>query len=189
MQNQMKFLRSYYPFNTKINGFNVEIALDSYSDIFNEYDPSPYRKKDVDPDLMNYLNECSSDIPLNYPIALQFNIPKEKFDRIEEKRVKNGFQSYYSFLSFLAFKEYKKLIRQSIWNVLVATILISLAIIIELFRSPDILLSVLSTCITIGGWVFLWQAITMFVFERNKYKNKFLSYKRFSEAIIAFHLI
>ena len=120
----MKFLRSYYPYNKKTNGFIVEIALDSYADIFNEYDPSPYRKKDLDPDLMDYLNECSTDIPLKYPIALQFNIPKNNIDRTEEKRIKDGFQSYYIFLTYLAQKDYKQLIFQSIWNIVIATILI-----------------------------------------------------------------
>ena len=78
MQNQIKFLQSYYPFNKIMNSFVVEIALNSYADIFNDFDPSPYRKKDLNPELMNYLNDCSSDIPLDYPLILQFKLPKNQ---------------------------------------------------------------------------------------------------------------
>lgn len=183
----MKFLRSYYAFSPKMNGFIVEIAVNSYADIFNEYDPSPYRKKDLDPDLTNYINECSTDIPLQYPIALQFNIPKKNIESEEEKRIKDGFQSYFAFLTYLAKKDYRQLILQSIWNIIIATFLLSLAIVLDIFHQSNFIISIFSTCITIGGWVFLWQAITMIVFERKKFKNKYLTNQRFKNCIITFN--
>ena len=169
-----------------MNSFVVEVALNSYADIFNDFDPSPYRKKDLNPELMDYLNECSSDIPLDYPLILQFKIPKNQLDAAEEKRVKDGLKAYYAFSRYEAYTNYKKLIYQSILNVLISTFLLSFSIMINFFYPGNLFLSVVEACITVGGWVFLWQAITMVVFERKSYKKRFLTFKRFNEALINF---
>lgn len=187
MQNQIKFLKSYYPFIKKMNSFVLEISLDSYAEIFNDFDPSPYRKKDLNPELVDYLDDCSADIPLKYPLILQFNVPKNHVDSDEEKRVKDGLKAYYAFGTFGAHNEYKKLIYQSILNVIIATILLSISILFEFFHPGEFFLSVIQAGITVGGWVFLWQAITMVVFERKSIKKKYLTYKRFNEAIIKFN--
>ena len=191
MQNQIAFLESYYKNDKKNNGFVIDIALDSYTDIFNEYDPSPFKKRDLNPELLDYLEDCSTDIPLKYPIVIQFNLPKENHDLMKETKIKDGFKSYYSFLSFSAEKEYKKLIIQNIYNVLISIFLLLAGLTLEFyFSNIDFLFtSILSNVIVIGGWVFMWQAITMIVFERKSYKEKYLKYKRFTKAPIKFNAI
>lgn len=191
MQNQIAFLQSYYKNDKKNNGFVIDIALDSYTDIFNEYDPSPFKKRDLNPELLDYLEDCSTDIPLKYPIVIQFNLPKEKHDLMKETKIKDGFKSYYSFLSFSAEKDYKKLIIQNIYNVLISIFLLLAGFTLEVYFSHiDFLFTtILSNIIVIGGWVFMWQAISMMAFERRSYKEKYLKYKRFTKAPIEFNAI
>ena len=186
-KNQLTFLQSYYKPSKKNNGFIIEIALDSYSDIFNDFDPSPFKRRDLNPDLFNYLEDCSTDIPLKYPIIIQFNIPKGMHLSSQEQRIKDGFKTYYSYLQFTEQNKYKTLFIQSIRNSLVAFLLLLIGLTLE-FHS-NIIISALSNVIIIGGWVFIWQAISLMVFERNKYKYKILNYKRISDAPVIFNLI
>jgi len=46
------------------NGFIMSVAIEKYVDIFNELDPAPFRKRDLDSDHRAYLEESSLDIPL-----------------------------------------------------------------------------------------------------------------------------
>lgn len=189
MQNQLKFLQSFYPYNKTMSSFVIEIALDSYADIFNEYDHSPYKKKDLDPELTNYLNECSEDIPLEYHIILQFNLPKIQANNDKEKGVTDGLKAYYEFTTYNAHNEYKKLLFQSVFNVIIATVLLSFALLIDIIYGNNFILSVFKDGITVGGWVFLWQAITMLAFERKNIKKRYLREKRFRDAFIRFNKI
>ena len=186
MQNQLTFLHSYYE-NDKKNNFIIEVSLDSYTDIFNEYDPSPFKKRDLNPDLLEYLDDCSNDIPVKYPIIIQFNIPKNIHDKSQENKIIDGFKTYYSFTSYSAKKEYNNLLIQNFKNVLIAIFLLLLGLTLE-FHSK-LLIKMLSNIIIIGGWVFLWEAITQIFFERRSLKEKYLVYKRFNMAAITFNLV
>lgn len=187
MENQLSFIQSYYQNDKNNNGFIIEIALDSYSDIFNDFDPSPFKKRDLNPDLFEYLDDCSTDIPLKYPLVIQFNIPRTVHESTKEVRIKDGFKSYYSFLSFSAEKEYHNLIKQNILNFMISIFLLVIGITLEFYS--NLVISTISNIILIGGWVFLWQAITMIVFEKKSFKEKYLKYKRFRNAPVIFNLI
>jgi hypothetical protein len=48
------------------NSFIISVAIEKYADIFNELDPAPFRKKDLDHDLRIYLEDSSLDIPIKH---------------------------------------------------------------------------------------------------------------------------
>lgn len=50
------------------HAYMIEVALDQYTDIFSEWDPAPFKRRDLDSDLKLYLEECSEEIPFKYPI-------------------------------------------------------------------------------------------------------------------------
>jgi hypothetical protein len=85
-----------YRFDEKTGAYIIEIALDKYSDIFSEWDPAPFKLRDIDHDLELYLEGCSDDIPYRYPLILSFTIPMGERDiNIEQqacKGLRNGFK-------------------------------------------------------------------------------------------------
>jgi hypothetical protein len=72
------------------SGFIISTVIGKYADIFNELDPAPFRKRDLDIDLRAYLEECSLDIPLRHKIILQFNVANDLHDAGKEERIKAG---------------------------------------------------------------------------------------------------
>ena len=68
----------------------IEVSLTDYSDIFNGWDPSPVRRRDLDPDLVEFMEHCAADIPLNYPLELQFYVPTEVRDEEKEERTRES---------------------------------------------------------------------------------------------------
>jgi hypothetical protein len=47
----------------------ISVAIEKCAYIFNELDPAPFRKRDLDHDLRIYLEDSSLDIPLKHKIA------------------------------------------------------------------------------------------------------------------------
>ncbi len=61
-------LEKIYEKDSATGTFVIAAALERSSDFFNELDPSPIRRRDLDDDLRVFLEDCSSDIPLSQDI-------------------------------------------------------------------------------------------------------------------------
>ena len=89
MAHVKKPLEKIYEKNEATNSFIISVTIENYADIFNELDPAPFRKRDLDQGLRDYLEDSSSDIPLKYGIILQFNISVEARNPDKEGKIKS----------------------------------------------------------------------------------------------------
>ena len=88
-------LEGIYEKDQATSAFIIATAIERYTGIFNELDPAPFKKRDINQDLRVFLEDCSADIPLKYNVILQFNLLKDAYlDAIHElvhvKQVLNG---------------------------------------------------------------------------------------------------
>ena len=77
MTQRKKPLEKIYERDEASNAFIISIVIKNYADIFNELDPAPFRKRDLDQDLRDYLEDSSADIPLKNNIMLRFKVSVE----------------------------------------------------------------------------------------------------------------
>ncbi|MFP4417587.1 MAG: hypothetical protein ACLFSB_09980 [Chitinispirillaceae bacterium] len=175
-----------YRYDKDSGSYIIEIALEKYEDLFCQWDPAPFKLRDIDPDLELYLEGCSDDIPFKYPVTLHFKIPNDlKKDTIEEQArngLKNGFR----------FKRY--FIRQAIGAANRRTLLffligfgflyVATSFPAKLIQSafPQLLVEGLF----IGGWVFVWEAISLIIFTTRGLNHKNRIYKRLQASEIVF---
>ena len=73
-------LEGIYEKDQATSAFIIATAIERYTDIFNELDPAPFKKRDIDQDLRVFLEDCSADIPLKYNVILQFNVLENASD-------------------------------------------------------------------------------------------------------------
>ena len=52
----------------------IDIALDNYLEFFHEWDNSIFKKRDINPELAEFLDLCSEDIPLRKKLEIVFSI-------------------------------------------------------------------------------------------------------------------
>src|SRR5690606_27576904 len=86
-----------YKQNPQNNRFIIEISLDDYSDVFNGWDPSPIKKRDIEPELLDYLKRCAYDIPIKYDIELQFHLPRKQYSDVKENLTKEAVINNFKF--------------------------------------------------------------------------------------------
>lgn len=165
--------------------FIISIALDRYVDVFNELDSAPWRRRDLDHDLRVFLEECSTDIPLKYDVILQFNVEQEKQDPQKEERLKAGLKTYFTFVRASLQKEIRSSYQRSAIYTIGALFLLFAFYSLSAF-STDPLLATVFDVAAIGGWVFLWEAITTLVFSGRDARGRFRMYQRFSRAQVRF---
>lgn len=182
---KIDYLKKMYNVNPETGNYIIELNLDSYLEVFNEWDHSSYKRRDMAPDLAHFLEECSEDIPLKYDIDIFMYLPKESQELEKEKIIINGIHSYYNFYAVTEKKSLKKQYREMINFMVIAFILIFLNIIIS-SHVHSIIARGLTQGLVVGAWVFLWEPITFFTFERREISNIVRTYERLANANIYF---
>lgn len=70
MKKKKSSIVNYYNTNPDTSAYMIEISLDEYSELFNGWDASPLRRRDLEPELLDYIEQCGAEIPLNYNLGL-----------------------------------------------------------------------------------------------------------------------
>ena len=166
--------------------FIMNIAIEKYADVFNKLDPAPFRKRDLDQDLLDFLENCSSDIPLKYGITLHFRVLNEMRDFEKEEKIRQGLRTYFSFVRNLLQRKLRRSHKKIILDVVASLILLSFSLSLPTILSDSVVFTTLVEILNIGGWVFLWEAISTFSFRNRDIQNQYKHYKRLNKAQIIF---
>ncbi|KJF28756.1 hypothetical protein TZ02_00975 [Clostridium aceticum] len=180
------FLNEVYPLNTTTGKLMIEIHLEQYIYLFNEWDNASFKRRDLDPDLIYFLEECSQEIPLKHDIELNITITEEKRDLIKEKNIIKGFRNQYIHYLRLEKRNLKELFMRALLYVVTAFALIFTASMLEGTLKEHPVSTTLLEGFYVGGWVFAWEAISSFSFHSGSLRRKIKEYKRFLRAPIHF---
>lgn len=176
---------SLYERNPVTGNFIIEIALDKYGDVFNEWDHATYRKRDMDPELAFFLEESSAEIPIRYGLDLVFYLPKQEMDKEKESLISTVVKNYYKFYAGVERRTLAKAYQRMLNHILTAVALLSSTYLLNIWQH-NFALAIVAEGLTVGSWFFMWEAISFFIFERSDNLARIRTYERLSAAIIKF---
>lgn len=177
-------LSKLYERNQETGNYVIEVALDRYGDVFNDWDHAAFRKRDMHPELACFLEDCSQEIPLRHGVDLFFYLPQEARNQEREKVIGQVVRTYYAFYASLETRQLRRSYRRLLSHVGIAFLLIAGNVVIGWQQS--ILLTTLAQGLLVGGWVFLWEAISFLFLKRNDNLQLIRTYNRLASANIFF---
>ncbi|MDM9380352.1 hypothetical protein QUB80_06505 [Chlorogloeopsis sp. ULAP01] len=178
-----RVFRELYKIDDSTNLYMIEIALDQYTDIFNEWDPAPFKHRELDPELRLYLEESSNEIPSKYPIELCFTVPVAMQNEQIEDDLRDSLKNSFIYKRFFLRKEVEKTNKQMLLLVVVGFVCLWVA---NTISTEADLQSILLEGLAISGWVFIWEAVSLFFFTNRELYHRYKTYKRLQNAPVIF---
>ncbi len=179
-------LREIYPYDEQSGIFTIPTRLGVYDDFFNPLDPSPAPSRDLSIDLVSYFNQCSEEILDKYPVSLTIEIQAEQRDEKRELECLKSLRTFYQHEIFVMQAEIRRQRIRALKYLLVSIACLSIYVISE-GRSIDYFpVTLLREAVLIGGWVFMWEAVTLNFIEMDSYIQKTKKYKRMISAKVGF---
>ena len=175
-----------YRKSEETNHYLIEVALDKYEDIFNEWDPAPFKRRDLHPNLTEFFEECSSEINIRYQVAVVFYLPKAEIDLEKQEQCIRGLRNHFAYSVHTLRKRLKVSRQRAIRNILVGIAFLFVATTAEASYTRTLLSSVLVQGLFIGGWVFVWEGISSVMFKDHSTRTKAKEWERLHDAPIAF---
>lgn len=185
---QDQLFNQIYKIDAATDCYMIEIGLDQYADIFSEWDPAPFKRRDLDPDLKVYLEGSSEELPLRYPVELCFVIPSGIWNAQAEAETREGLKNSFIFKLYLLRKQIRKTNTQMLQLVLIGFVLLGIATTFSERVADAFLPSILVEGLFISGWVFLWEAVYLFFFTNRELYHHYRTYKRLQRAPVLFRV-
>jgi len=189
MKSKNEFFGEIYKLDSATDRYMIEIALDQYTDIFSEWDPAPFKRRSLDPDLELYLEASSEEIPLHYPIELYFTIPQGSQDDGMEEAAKNGLRNSCLFKLYLLRRKIEKTNTLMVRYIILGFMLLWIGTLLASQYADETILSLFADALLIGGWVFIWEAVSLFSFTNRELYHDYRTYKRLKNAPVIFQEI
>lgn len=175
-----------YKLDQATNCYMIEVALDQYADIFNEWDPAPFKRREIDPDLKLYLEGSSKEISFQYPIELYFTLPPGRQDDRIEQDTREGLKNSFVFTLYLLRKELRKTNTHMVRLTILGFAFLWIGTVFSDWAGGTLLVSLLGESLFIGGWVFIWEAVSLFFFTNRDLYHNYRTYKRLLNAPVFF---
>jgi len=180
------YLKEIYDIDPENNAYIIEVALDDYTDIFSEWDPAPFKRRDLDPDLEEYLLAGAAEIPFKEPLKICFILPPGKMDRDLEAASLAGLNNSFIYKRYQLQKSFSKSNFFAVRYLLIGFLFLWLGSSFPVYLAEGLVSSLLSEGIFIGGWVFIWEAVYQFFFQNREFYALYKQVKRLQLAPIAF---
>lgn len=181
-------IHTRYKYEKETNAFLIEVGLDKYADIYDEWDSSPFKKRDIEEGFSEFISVSASEIPKEFPMVVVLYLPKEVKDELKENTVKTAYENYYLYEAAKVKREWGELRRKTLFYFIYSFILLGVGY-FYMSETDNIMINVLREGIFIGGWVFLWEVVTNIFINRRVFTNKINLYKRIylSEVRFIYH--
>lgn len=183
-----QLFKENYEIDSSTNLYMIEVRLSQYADLFNTWDPAPFKRREINPDLEVYLEKSSDEIPWKYSIEPCFFVSAEVYDEQMENESRKGLENSCAFKLYLLKKERNKVNTRMFCFVLVGFVFLGVAATFAGSVADIIWLSTLVEGLSISGWVLLWEAVSLFFFTNRELYYRYRIYKRLQNALIVFRL-
>ncbi|WP_226999550.1 hypothetical protein [Methanosarcina flavescens] len=135
--------------------------------LFDSFDPAPFREKELDPDAEEYIYNAVDEFPLNKPLEIMIYLPPEEVSAEIEADLKEAIRNHFSYKKLLTEIDLRRLFHRGRKNLIIALFFLFLCLLtIRLFSTfeESLLNTLLSEGLLIIGWVAMWEPVYIFLY-------------------------
>ncbi len=168
---------------------NIDISAGRIEELYNNFDRiSPYIKKELDSELVEYLIDSVGEIG-KHAFIINFHFSKP-VDNSLLARVRSSIHNYFLYLKELQMKDLFQMIRRSLIFLAIGSVIFSITLWINqnVNDSTGVVISILIEGLTVASWVSFWQALANFIINWTPHRRKIILYERIAKAPVDFNL-
>ncbi len=163
----------------------ISLWLDTYDDIFSDFDPRPYSQRALSEDFLNEAKRASRDklsgIELKFLVKKKMRSSKEEL--LVRKRLRNHFNKHHNMLE----EERARIMKRGAVSVIIGIILMFVATFV-LYSSGqnDVIRDFFIVLLEPAGWFLFWEGLNNAMHDSKKIKPDLEFYKKMSRCHIEF---
>jgi hypothetical protein len=145
----------------------VQLTLDSYQDLFSDFDPRPYAERGLSDDFLHELRSAVKEVSME-DFEMIFSLPAKERDKDLEKIIEERLHSYFHKHDQFLLKEKRDLIKSGIWLFLAGTVVMCGAWVLSWQSDSNKIMSLFKIILEPAGWFMSWGGLDRIFFLSRK---------------------
>jgi hypothetical protein len=149
----------------------IEIAVRARTagQLFNSLDPSPFREKDIDSGVEEFITDWVRELPKGAQFVITVHLPPEEATGPEAAGIGEAFAHYFSYRAQAAERERRELFRIGRTFLAIGVLALSVCLVgsrlaAALIRD-EVVARVVGESLIIVGWVANWRPIEIYLYD------------------------
>ena len=163
---------------------NISLILDSYNDIFSDFDPRPFSERALSDDFLLECKRAAHD--KQEQLELILSMPKNKRRLSDELKIKKRLKEHFKKHFLEEEKERQKIKRAGFGWIAIGFIAVVVAIMIRAFRESTVVNSVVEPLLVIPGWFAIWEGLSKIFIKAKEANPDYTFYKKTANVSITF---
>ena len=146
----------------------IEVHVGDLRQLFNAIDPAPFRERDLDPRVEEFIVEWGRDLPGEAPLALRVHVDHAAGSPEESVVLRDAINRYFAQRAAATRRRLRRLFHTGRISLVIGlAALTALLAVGQLIagRMGGGLGEVLRESLLIGGWVAMWRPVEIFLYE------------------------
>jgi hypothetical protein len=147
----------------------IELHLSQLNEFFNSLDPTPFRKRDLDPAAEAFIGDWARDIPSEKPLGLLIHVDRLDAPSGAESTVRDAVREYFSERAATTRRRLRMLFRQGRISLVIGLIFLAASILagdfIDNLLRETRFAGFARESLLIGGWVAMWRPLEVFLYD------------------------
>ena len=171
----------------KVDGMVLlEIKLSSIMQLFNSFDPAPFREKELDSAAEEYIVDAVEDFPAKTLFKMIIYLPPELVDTEQAKNIPPAIHNHFKYKMLVSDRKFRSQFRHGRTSLVIGLSFLSINLIARQFIISSNLGSLfiaqlLSDALLVFGWAAMWEPITVLLYDLQPIYRKKNVYRRISE--------
>jgi len=165
--------------------FEISIWLDSYNDIFSDFDSRPLSERTVSDDFLTEVRKVCDEKSRN-KIHLKLSVPENQRNTDDEKVIIKRLHLYFRNSHHLIKNKVKQKNIRGLYFIITGTLLMLCASYISFLKPEKFYIHTLLILFEPAGWFFLWTGLEHLIYSSKSKKADLIYYNKMSEALIRF---
>lgn len=145
----------------------IELRLKSARQLFDERDPAPFREKDLDEDLVEYIVTSAQEITTDKVGKIKIHV-EENCDAPTQEMVVHSVHDFFQYEAELMTKKIGYTLRVGVKSLFIGLLFLAAAVFTSfIFRSDEssYFRLFIREGLVLLGWVSMWRPINIFLYE------------------------
>jgi hypothetical protein len=146
----------------------IEIRIETIAQLFFSLDPFPFREKDLDKDVEEFIVGWARELPPGKPLRIVIHLPETEASTPEAHEVGPAFAQYFSYRARVIELDLHELFRIGRRAMAIGLTVLSFSVITgqtAVGLAPGPIARVIEESLLIFGWVANWRPIEIFLYD------------------------
>lgn len=164
----------------------IAIRLHTVGQLFNSFDPSPFREKDLDTAAEDFIVGWVRELPHGAPFSIVVHLPADEAAQPEAARIGEAVAHYFDYRARMMERDLRELFRIGRQSLAIGVVvLVACLIMSQIFAAmigPGTLARLVEESLIIVGWVANWRPIEIYLYDWWPIRRRARLYRRIATA-------